>query len=60
MEGSSMRDFGRECPGCCWMKKKGELHWLCLFRECPFHPQYIGHSEQPRKGNGLIASDCGS
>jgi hypothetical protein len=51
------KDFAKECSGCCWMKKSGELYFVCVFIECPFHPQDIGHSEQRENGNGAIASD---
>jgi len=51
------KDFAKECSGCCWMKKSGELYFVCIFIECPFHPQYIGHSEQCENVTCPIASD---
>ena len=32
------REHWKRCPGCCWMKRVGEIIWMCLERECPFHP----------------------
>jgi hypothetical protein len=34
------REYWKECSGCCWMKRAGELYWMCLVRGCPFHPFY--------------------
>jgi len=53
-----MKRYAVECPGCCWAKKANDLYWVCIFIECPAHPQYIGHSDQPQNGNGLIIETC--
>jgi len=36
------REYWKECPGCCLVRKAGELWFACLYRECPFHPFNTG------------------
>jgi hypothetical protein len=50
------RDFVNKCTGCCSIKRAGELYYICLFKECLFHPYHFGHNEQRENENGLKAS----
>jgi len=52
------REYWKECSGCCWMKRAGELYWMCLVRECPFHPYHLKNVPPRSRENLLQAQDC--
>lgn len=52
------REYWKDCVGCCWIKKAGQIVWACEVRECPFHRYFFGHSDQTENGNEVTAQTC--
>lgn len=47
------REYWKECSGCCWMKRAGEIIWTCQVKRCPLNRYFFGHSDHRENGNGL-------
>jgi len=52
------RDFVKQCSGCCWIRKAGELWFACLYRECPFHPFNIAIQQYRDTENQKVVETC--